>query len=235
MTDRQTTSERRAAKDALFEGFATIGRALGSGRRAEIIELLAQSERTVEDVADAIDQSVANTSHHLRTLARAGLVRTRREGAHVHYRLAGDRVYDLWSALRDVAQQHLQGIDELVRAYVGDRDELEAVDADELRHRLERGEVTLIDVRPEVEYEAAHIDGAESAPLEHLTELIDELPRDREVVAYCRGPYCAYADEAVRILQTHGYQARRLLEGVREWERTGRPVGSEGQTSDDSG
>lgn len=211
----------RAAKDALFDGFAAVAKALASGRRTEIIELLAQGERTVEQIADAIDQTVANTSHHLRTLARVGLVTTRRTGTYVHYRLASDRAYDLWAALRDVAAEHLDGLDALARAYLGDREQLEAITRDELRRRLDRGEVTVIDVRPRPEYDAGHIPGARSVPLDELDASLDSLHSDRTIVAYCRGPYCVYADQAVANLRRHGLDAVRLEDGFPEWARGG--------------
>lgn len=222
--DERRTVGTRDAKDALFDGLASVARALASGRRAEIVELLGQGERNVEQVAHAIEQSVANTSHHLRTLARAGLVRTRRDRTRVYYRLADDRVHDLWAALRDVAAAHLEGVDDLARDYLGDRDELEIISREELRERLRAGDVLVVDVRPLVEYEAGHLPGAVPLPPEHLDELLDELPPGREIVAYCRGPYCVFADEAVRRLRARGRAARRLEEGFPEWRRAGGPV-----------
>jgi rhodanese-related sulfurtransferase len=210
----------RRAKDDLFDAFASVAKALGSGRRAEIVDLLAQGERSVDDVAAAIDQSVANTSHHLRTLASAGLLDTRRDGQRIFYRLASDRVAELWSALRDVAATHVADIDVLADAYLGARDQIEEVTADELAHRLERGRAVVIDVRPTAEYEAGHIAGARSIPIDHLDQAIETLPRSREIIAYCRGPYCVYADDAVRLLQDHGFKARRLDTGYPEWART---------------
>lgn len=216
--------ERRAAKNALFDGFATIAAALSSGRRAEIIELLAQGERTVDQVARAIEQSTANTSHHLRTLARAGLVASRREGTRIHYRLASPKVERLWMTLRDIAAEQLDDLDRLAAEYLGDRDGLEAISREELRARLDAGEAIVVDVRPEVEYRAGHIPGAISLPPDQLDELLDELPADREIVAYCRGPYCVYADEAVRRLRAIGRDAVRLEEGLPEWRHAGGPV-----------
>lgn len=222
-----TTRERRQAKDALFEGFATIARALASGRRVEIIEVLAQGERSVDEVADAIGQSLANTSHHLRTLARAGLLVTRHEGTRVYYRVASDRVSEAWLVLRDLAADHLEGIEELARAYVGKREELESITSDELRRRLDEGEVVLLDIRPEAEYAAGHLPGAISLPPDQLDtadEILADLPADRDIVAYCRGPYCAYADDAIRQLAARGRNALRLEEGVPEWRQQGGPV-----------
>ncbi|GEL20244.1 transcriptional regulator [Pseudonocardia asaccharolytica DSM 44247 = NBRC 16224] len=198
--------------------------ALGSGRRAEIVDLLAQGERPVEQVAEQIGQSVANTSHHLRTLARAGLVRTRRDGTRIYYALAGERVQELWAAVRAVAEQHSAGLDRLARAYLGDRSELEAVDRATLVERMRRGEVLVLDVRPAAEYAAGHIAGARSVPLTELRRRLRTLPDDTEIVAYCRGPYCVYADEAVRELREHGLRAARLEDGFPEWKRHGLPV-----------
>ena len=216
-----TATSRREAKDALFDGFATIARALASGRRAEVIELLAQGERTVDEIAREIGQSVANTSHHLRALARAGLVSTRRSGTHVHYRLASPAVVDAWVALRDLAGERLDALPSLAAAYLGDRDELQTITRDELDERLQRGDLVLIDVRPEAEYAAGHIPGAISTPPDQLDHALEELPDEDEVVAYCRGPYCVYADDAVRTLQARGRQAMRLEDGLPEWRRNG--------------
>ena len=214
---------RRAAKDALYDGFATIGRALSSGRRAEIVELLAQGERTVEQVADELGQSLANTSHHLRTLARAGLVVDRRSGTHVHYRLASEQVLELWWALRALAAAQVEGFDALAAGYLGVRDGIPAITNQQLRERLEAGAVVVIDVRPSAEFAAGHLPGAICVPPDQLDRL-DELPADREVVAYCRGPYCVYADDAVRRLQQQGRRAARLVDGLPEWRHRGGPV-----------
>jgi len=225
-----TTRERRDAKDALFEGFAAIASALASGRRAEIVEVLAQGERTVEETAEAIGQSLANTSHHLRTLARAGLVATRRDGTRIYYRVASDQVVDTWLALRRLAADQLDAIEDLVRAYLGDRDDLELISSDELEARLGRGDLVLIDVRPEVEYNAGHLPGAISVPPGHperLDDLVSTIPPDEEIVAYCRGPYCVYADDAIRHLAGQGRRALRLVEGVPEWRRAGGVVEKE--------
>ena len=214
---------QRAAKDALYDGFATIGRALSSGRRAEIIELLAQGERSVEQVADELGQSLANTSHHLRTLARSGLVVARRSGTHVHYRLASEQVLELWWALRALAAAQVEGFDDLAAGYLGVRDRIPTITDQQLRDRLEAGAVVVVDVRPPVEFAAGHLPGAICVPPDQLDRL-DELPADREVVAYCRGPYCVYADEAVRRLQQQGRRAARLVDGLPEWRHRGGPV-----------
>jgi rhodanese-related sulfurtransferase len=212
------------AKAALFDALASVAQALGSGRRAEIVDVLAQGERSVDEVATEISQSVANTSQHLQVLARAGLVRSRREGTRVFYRLASDRVADLWAAVRDVAVRHVAEVSVLADEYLGERDGVEQLSAEELERRLVRGDVVVLDVRPEAEYRAGHIAGARSAPLPALEELAAELPRRRDIVAYCRGPYCVYADDAVRLLRQRGLKARRLDVGYPEWRRAGLPV-----------
>ena len=214
----------RAAKDALFAGFAEVTKALASGRRLEIVDLLSQGERSVDQIADELGQTVANTSHHLRAMARAGVLTTRRDGTRIYYRLASDRVGELWSALRDVAVDHVAGIEKLTSAYLGDRDGVEVVDRKELAARLKRREVVVLDVRPEEEFTAGHIAGARSVPIAALRRHLRALPKDAEVVAYCRGPYCVYADDAVRELRRKGFRARRLIDGFPEWKRAGLPV-----------
>jgi rhodanese-related sulfurtransferase len=209
---------------ALFDAFASAAQALGNGRRAEIVDLLAQGERSVEEIASEISQSAANTSQHLHVLARAGLVRSRRDGTRVIYRLASERVAELWAAVRDVATSHVAEVTVLAGEYLGSRDEIEVLSAPELNERLEQGKVVLLDVRPESEFHAGHIAGAVSAPLEELESVAASLPKRREVVAYCRGPYCVYADEAVRLLRARGLRARRLDVGFPEWRRAGLPV-----------
>jgi rhodanese-related sulfurtransferase/predicted transcriptional regulator len=217
----------RAAKDALFEGLAEVAKALASGRRAEIVDLLAQGERSVEAVASEIEQTVANTSHHLRALARAGLLTTRRDGTRIYYALSSDRVLALWAAMRDVAEAHVAGIERLADAYLGDRDGIEVVGREELASRLERGDIVVLDVRPASEYGAGHIAGSRSVPITELRRHLDALSPDAKVVAYCRGPYCVYADEAVRELRRHGFTASRLEDGFPEWKRAGLPVAVE--------
>lgn len=218
-----TVQARRKAKDSLFDAFARIARALSSGRRVEIIELLAQGERTVEQVAEAIDQSVANTSHHLRTLARAGLLDRRRTGTHVRYRLASDDVLQLWWAMRRVAADQLDDLDALARAYLGDRSQVETISRAELLELLDQEQTVLVDVRPEPEYAAGHLPGALSVPPDR-PDLLDDLPADRQIVAYCRGPYCVYADDAVRRLRDRGTRALRLEDGLPEWRLADLPV-----------
>jgi rhodanese-related sulfurtransferase/predicted transcriptional regulator len=214
----------REAKDALFDAFAAVAQGLASGRRAEIVDVLAQGERSVDDVAQQIGQSLANTSHHLRALARAGLVRSRREGTRIVYRLASDRVGELWAAVRDVAGRHLAEVSVLADAYLGDRGGVEQVSSAELAERLARGDVVVLDVRPAAEYRAGHIAEARSLPIDELASRVTELPQQGDVIAYCRGPYCVYADDAVRILRARGLRARRLDVGFPEWRRAGLPV-----------
>ena len=214
----------RSAKDDLYDGFAEVAKALSSGRRAEIVDVLAQGERSVEEIATEIDQSVANTSHHLRALARAGLVTTRRDGTRIYYALSSQRVAELWSAMRDVAGEHVAGLQRLAAAYLGGREGIDEVDRDELARRLKAGELILLDVRPPAEFAAGHIAGSRSVPVGELRRHLRALPKDVEVVAYCRGPYCAYADEAVRELTKKGFRARRLSDGFPEWRRAGLPV-----------
>lgn len=214
----------RPAKDALFDAFAEVAKALSSGRRAEIVDVLAQGERSVEAIAEELGQSLANTSHHLRALARAGLVRTRRDGTRIFYALSSERVAALWAALRDVAAEHVAGIERLATAYLGDRAGLEAISRQELAARIALGDVVVLDVRPDAEYRAGHIPGARSVPPGELRRSLAALPEGTEVVAYCRGPYCVYADDAVRELDRLGYRARRLEDGYPEWKRAGLPV-----------
>ena len=213
----------RATKNALYDAFAEVAKALAGGRRAEIVDVLAQGERSVEQLADEIGQSIANTSHHLRAMARAGVLRTRREGTRIVYMLASDRVADLWAAMRDIAEEHVEGVAELAEAYLGGRVGLEAVTRGELEARFKAGDVVVLDVRPSAEFGAGHIPGARSVPIGELRRL-RSLSKDIEIVAYCRGPYCAYADEAVRQLRRRGYTAARLEDGFPEWKRAGLPV-----------
>jgi rhodanese-related sulfurtransferase len=213
-----------AAKAALFDALASVGQALGNGRRAEIVDLLGQGERSVDEIAGEISQSIANTSQHLQVLARAGLVRSRREGTHVYYRLASEEVEDLWAAVRAAAVRHVAEVSVLADEYLGDRDGVELLSAEELEQRVARGDVVVLDVRPEREYRAGHIAGARSVPLPALDAHAATLPKRREIVAYCRGPYCVYADDAVRLLRHRGLKARRLAVGYPEWRRAGRPV-----------
>jgi rhodanese-related sulfurtransferase/DNA-binding HxlR family transcriptional regulator len=219
----------RAAKDALFDALASVAKVLGSGRRAEIVDVLAQGERAVDEIAEEIGQSIANTSQHLQQLLRTGLVHTRREGTRIFYRLSGPAVVRLWTAVREVASEHVARLDEVADAYVGDRSALDTVTRAELGIRLAAGDVVVIDVRPEPEFRSGHIAGAVSVPLKDLAGRLKHLPNDRTIVAYCRGQYCVFADEAVRTLHRHGLAAARLEEGYPEWAAAGLPVDAGGR------
>lgn len=216
--------DHRSFKDRVFEQFARVTSALASPRRLEIVDLLAQTERSVEDLARLTGLSVANASRHLQVLKGARLVETRREGTHVFYRLADESVFRAWQAIRELGEARLAEIDQVVRAVLEDRSDVEAVTAAELTERMERGDVVVLDVRPEEEYRAGHIPGALSVPVARLEAVLYELPREREVIAYCRGPYCVYSDEAVALLRERGFRARRLEQGLPDWRRLGHAV-----------
>lgn len=205
----------RPLKDALFEAIALMGKGFASPVRLEFLDLLAQKPRTVQGLARASGQSTANASQHLQALQAAGLVTRRREGTSMRYALAGSDVLALWLALRDASAARLAEVERAAREYVGE--EVEAIGREELIGRLSRGEAVLVDVRPVEEYEAGHIDGARSIPVDELERRLTELPEDREVIAYCRGPFCAYAHEAVRALERAGRRARRFEGGWPEW------------------
>jgi len=205
----------RRRKDSLFEAIALMGKAFASPVRLELLDLLAQAPRSVEELARAGEQSTANTSQHLQALHAAGMVTRTREGTRVRYALAGDEALRLWLALRDASVAQLAEVERAARDYLGE--DVEAIGREELLARLARGDVLVVDVRPEEEFAAGHIQGAHSVPLDELEQRLAELPADREVVAYCRGPYCAYAHEAVRRLRAAGRPARRLQEGWPEW------------------
>jgi rhodanese-related sulfurtransferase/DNA-binding HxlR family transcriptional regulator len=207
--------EEPSPKSALFEAIAVMGKAFASATRLELLDLLAQGPRTVEELARASGQSTANTSQHLRALHAAGMVIRAREGTRVRYAIAGDRALRLWLALRDSSVAQLAEVERAARDYLGD--DVEAIGREELIARLHRGDVVLVDVRPKEEFAAGHIEGARSIPLDELEQRLAELPADRDVVAYCRGPFCAYAHEAVRRLQAAGRSAQRLEEGWPEW------------------
>jgi rhodanese-related sulfurtransferase len=212
----------REFKDRLFEQFARIGKALASPKRLEIVDVLAQGERTVEEIARETAMSVASASQHLQALKAARMVEARREGLYMHYRLADEDVFRTWQAVRALAESRLSEVDSVVEAYLVDRDALEAVDATELMERLSN--VVVLDVRPEEEYRAGHISGALSVPVDTLEAALQTLPRDREIVAYCRGPYCVFSDEAVALLRSRGYRAHRLRQGLPDWRAAGMPV-----------
>jgi rhodanese-related sulfurtransferase len=214
----------RAFKDRLYAEFALVGKALASPHRLELLDLLGQGERSVDELAQELGQSLANTSAHLQVLRQARLVEADKRGLNVVYRLAAPEVFDLWRTVRDLGAARLAEVDRLVETYLTDRASLSAVDIAELRRLLEGGSVTLLDVRPALEYGQGHIPGARSIPVAELERRLAEVPRDREVVAYCRGPYCVYADEAAQLLQQYGFNVRRLEEGFPEWRAAGLPV-----------
>lgn len=207
--------DAHSRKRALFEAIAVMGKALASPRRLELLDLLAQGPRSVEELARRSGLSTANASQHLQSLHGSGMVSRERDGTRVRYALAGDEVLRLWLALRDASATRLAEVERAAHSYLGD--DVEAIDRDELRARLARGTVVLVDVRPADEFVAGHIEGARSIPLDELDRRLAELPADREVVAYCRGPFCAYAHEAVRRLNASGRPARRLDAGWPEW------------------
>jgi rhodanese-related sulfurtransferase/DNA-binding transcriptional ArsR family regulator len=213
----------REFKDRLYEQFARVGKALSSPHRLELLELLGQGERTVDSLAGEIGQSIANVSQHLQSLRQAALVESRKHGQFVYYRLADPAISDLCRALRTVSERRLAELDRLVRDHFGERSG-EPVSMQELLKRARSAGVVILDTRPANEYEAGHIAGAISVPVADLRRRLKELPKNKEYVAYCRGPYCVYADQAVELLQAKGRRARRLLEGFPEWRAAGLPV-----------
>jgi rhodanese-related sulfurtransferase len=213
----------RATKDALFAEFAAVGKALGSPKRLELLDLLAQGPRSVDELATAAEAGISSCSAHLQALRQAGLVDTRREGTRIFYSLAGDDVAGLWDHLRRVAQRHRPHTELARRAYLGPEDTT-AVDTEELLRRLDGGDAVILDVRPDSEYAAGHLPGAVNIPLEELTQRLSELPPGREIVAYCRGRYCVLAHDAVRLLSGHGVTARRAADGILEWKLAGLPI-----------
>jgi rhodanese-related sulfurtransferase len=214
----------REFKDPLYAQFARIGNAVASPKRIELLDLLGQGERTVEQLAEQSSTPVKNTSAHLRVLRQAQLVETRRDGTYVYYRLAGQDVFHFLRCLQELGRNRLAEVERVANLYIDGRDELEPVSLKELRRRMRKGDVTVIDVRPEEEYRAAHIPGALSIPVAQLKRRLAEISKNKEVVAYCRGPYCVYSVEAVGILRKHGYRARRAGEGLPDWRASGLPV-----------
>ncbi len=214
----------RDAKRALFDSFAKVGKAVSSGRRVEMLDVLANGERSVEALAGQLSLSVANASQHLQVLRQAGLVESRRDGTSVRYRLASPEVFEFLHSLRGLASGLLAEVDRLADAYLGQRDPEAPMTRGELAGRLKAGDLVVIDVRPAEEYAAGHLPGAVSLPLEELPRRIRELPKGKEIVAYCRGRYCAYSHAAVELLRKRGFRARRLEEGLPEWEAARLPV-----------
>ena len=214
----------REFKDPLYAQFALVGHAVASPKRIELLDLLSQGEKTVEQLAEQSATAVKNTSAHLRVLRQARLVETRRGGTYVYYRLGGDDVFRFLRDLQALGRSRLADVERVAHLYIDGRDELEPVTLEELRRRLRENDVTLIDVRPQEEYRAGHIPGAMSIPVAQLKRRLAEIPKDREVVAYCRGPYCVYSVDAVEVLRKHGYRARRAGEGLPDWRSSGLPV-----------
>jgi rhodanese-related sulfurtransferase/DNA-binding transcriptional ArsR family regulator len=214
--DRQ---RRQQFRDHLYGVFAGVGKALANGRRLVVFDLLCQAERSVEEIAHEAGLPVGSVSQHLQVLRSTGLVESRHEGARVFYRVANESAADLWHALRAFGETELPAVDRVVEGYLSSRDELEAITAGELQERLSNGTVVLIDVRPAREFEEGHIPGSRSLPIDELDSRLGELPDDTEIVAYCRGRYCVFADEAVGKIRQHGLRARRFELGVREWQR----------------
>ena len=219
-----STMGHREFKDQLYAEFARIGKALASPQRLELLDLLAQGERTVEDLAQEAALAIANASQHLHVLRGARLVESRKEGLHVYYRLADPAVFALWRALRDVGERQLAEIDRLVETYMRHPEHLEPLSREDLAQRIAEGDAILLDVRPALEYRQGHIAGAQSMPVEQMEARLRELNHEQEVVAYCRGPYCVFADEAVTLLRARGFTARRYAEGYPEWAAAGLPV-----------
>lgn len=217
-------AEKRSFKDQLYEQFARIGKALASPHRLELLDVLAQGERTVEALAQETGMPIANASQHLQVLRAARLVETRRAGVSIYYRLASEDIVSLWLSLRSVGEKHLTDIDYVVKTFLQDRTHMQPVSASDLLEQLRADQVILLDVRPAEEYEAGHLPQALSIPIADLEARLQELPSDRQIVAYCRGPYCVFADEAVTLLRAHGYPAHRLEEGVPDWRQLGLPV-----------
>lgn len=217
-------SGHREFKDALYTQFARIGHALASPKRIELLDLLGQGERTVEALAEQVATPVKNTSAHLRVLRQARLVETRRDGTYIYYRLADDDVFHLLRSLETIGHSRLADVQQMVRSYLDGHDDLEPVTFRELRRLMREDDVTLVDVRPANEYEAGHIPGALSVPVSELKRRLRELPKNREVIAYCRGRYCVYSLDAVTLLRRQGYRARRAEEGLPDWRAAGHPV-----------
>ena len=217
----------RRFKDSIYEQFARLGKAISAPKRLELLDLLCQGPRTVEALADQAGISVANASQHLQVLRAARLVETEKKGLYVEYRLADDEVCTFFFALRGLAESRLAEVEQVAREYFEERGAMEAVESEELLRRVRNGEVTVLDVRPPEEYRAGHIPGALSIPIGELKARLKELPKDREVVAYCRGPYCVMAVEAVELLRKKGFKAHRLEQGVVDWRARGWRVEAE--------
>ncbi len=219
-----TPVAKRAFKDAVFGQIALIGKALANGRRLELLELLAQGERSVEELAKQAGLTVANASQHLQVLRSAKLVATRKDGLYARYRIANADAVKLWLSLRTFGETEIAEVERVVHHYLQDRQTLEAVTIGELRSRMDQGKVVVVDVRPEAEYQSGHIRGARSIPVGDLEQRLRDLPKGKIIVAYCRGPYCVFADEAVQFLRSRGYRAQRLDLGFPDWKMLGLPT-----------
>ena len=219
--------DHRAFKSQVNEQFARIAKAIANTHRMEIVDVLAQGERSVEDLAHEVDLTIANASQHLQALREAHLVISRRVGLRIYYRLADPVVFRLIQIIREVAEQQLAEVDRIVDTFLVDRKSLEPVTLNELHTRLHEPELVILDVRPALEYAQGHLPGARSMPIDELKTRLNELPPEQEIVAYCRGPYCVFADEAVETLVAHGYQARRMQEGYPDWKLANLPTETE--------
>lgn len=224
LTATTTSLSQREFKGALYEQFARLGHAVSSPKRLEMLDLLSQGEKTVEALAEQTETPLKNTSAHLRALRQARLVETRRQGTYIYYRLADDAVIRFLQSLQALGRSRLAEVEQITSLYLQRRDQLQPVSLTELRRLVRSGEVTVIDVRPREEYEAGHIPGALSVPVSELPRRLEEIPKSREVIAYCRGPYCVYSVDAVGILRKHGYSARRAADGLPGWRMEGLEV-----------
>jgi rhodanese-related sulfurtransferase len=216
--------KNRTFKDRIYGQFSRIGKALASPKRLELLDLLSQAERTVESLARESSLSIANCSRHLQVLREARLVEARKEGLYVFYRLADETVGALWLGLRGLGEQRLTEVERIVKDYLHFPEDLEPISREELLERAREGRVVVLDVRPVEEYRAGHIPGAVSVPIDELKRRLGELPRDQEIIAYCRGPYCLFSIRALELLQRRGYKARRFQEGIPEWKAAGLPI-----------
>jgi rhodanese-related sulfurtransferase/DNA-binding transcriptional ArsR family regulator len=221
---------KRILKNQLYEQFARVAKALAHQHRIELIDLLAQAERSVEDLASELGLPVANVSQHLQVLRMAQMVEIRREGSRKFYRVSDGKAFEIWRAIRTFGEERLAEVDRVVKSFFGEREKLEPLSAEQLSQRIKDGDVIVLDVRPENEFNAGHIEGAVSIPIHELKRRLKELSRKREIVAYCRGPYCVYARDAVTELTTHGFKARRLEIGLPDWKALGLPVTTTAQT-----
>jgi rhodanese-related sulfurtransferase/biotin operon repressor len=218
------TAAKRAFKDAIYDEFARVAKALAHRHRIELIDLLAQAERSVEELAQETGLPIANISQHLQVLRGAQMVEIRRQGTHKFYRITDGSVFNIWRSMRAFGEKHVAEVERVVNTYLDEPDQLEPLNAQELKERIKDGEVVVLDVRPENEFQAGHIKGAISIPIDQLKRRLRELPQRKEIVAYCRGPYCVYAHEAVKKLSASGFKARRLASGFPDWRALGLPV-----------